>query len=293
MRQYASSATLRRPIFDTAGFRRVFWPAAAISWTAVWWLYVTLQGQHGDLTWWTTDASQPYGRGVAEAGAYLYSPAVLQLLSPLRVLPWEAVVWIWAALMLGSLAYCAGRLTPLIILAPPVMGELAMSNMHLLYAAAIVIGFRWPGAWSLLLLTKVTPGIGLLWFAVRREWRHLFIALGVTGAVVAVSVAIGPHLWISWFELLRDASQAPPVPFQPNAPFPIPLLFRLPLAAALVIWGARTDRKWTVPVAVVLALPVIWTASLAILVAVIPFILPSQSLAGFRPRRSAPDVPGA
>ena len=293
MKQYAGAPALQLGIFDTARMRRVFWPAAAISWTTVWWLNITLRGQHGDLTWWTADASQPYVGGVAEAGAYLYSPAVIQLLAPLRLLPFEAIVWIWAALMLGSLAFCAGRWTPLVILLPPIMGELAMSNMHLLYAAAIVIGFRWPGAWSLLLLTKVTPGVGLLWFAVRREWRHLFIALGVTGAIVAASVAFAPDLWWRWFALLSDASQAPPVPFQVNAPFPIPLLFRIPLAAAVVIWGARTDRKWTVPVAVVLALPVIWTASLSILVAMIPFIVPPEKLAGFRPRRSTQDVAGA
>lgn len=156
-----------------------------------------------------------------------------------------------------------------------------MSNMHLLYAAAIVIGFRWPGAWSLLLLTKVTPGIGLLWFAVRREWRHLFIALGVTGTIVCASFVIGPDLWFGWFELLSDASQAPPVPFQPNAPFPIPLLVRLPVAAAIVTWGALTDRRWTVPVAATIALPVIWTASLSILVAAIPLLgRSSTSVAG-------------
>ena len=34
------------------------------------------------------------------------------------------------------------------------------------------------------------------------------------------------------------------------ASVPIPLLVRLPSAVALVVWGARTDRRWTVPVAV-------------------------------------------
>ena len=67
--------------------------------------------------------------------------------------------------------------------------------------------FRWPGTWSFVLLTKVTPGIGLLWFAARREWRNLAIALGVTAAIVAVSMAIDPALWRSWIELLlREVS---------------------------------------------------------------------------------------
>ena len=49
--------------------------------------------------------------------------------------------------------------------------ELAGGNISLLLAVAIVVGFRWPAAWAFVLLTKVTPGIGLLWFVVRREWR--------------------------------------------------------------------------------------------------------------------------
>ncbi len=45
-------------------------------------------------------------------------------------------------------------------------------------AAAIALGFRYPATWAFVLLAKVTPGIGLLWFLVRREWRNLAIALG-------------------------------------------------------------------------------------------------------------------
>ena len=41
---------------------------------------------------------------------------------------------------------------------------------------------------------------------------------------------------------------------------PIPFVIRLPFAVAFVIWGARTDRFWTVPVAGMLALPALCTA---------------------------------
>ena len=44
--------------------------------------------------------------------------------------------------------------------------ELSGGNIRLLGVAA-VIGFRRP-PWSFVILTKVTPGIGLLWFVVRR-----------------------------------------------------------------------------------------------------------------------------
>jgi hypothetical protein len=52
----------------------------------------------------------------------------------------------------------------------------------------------------------------------------------------------------------------------------VPLLIRLPLAVALVVWGARTDRRWTVPVASMLALPALWYGGLSMLLAVIPLL---------------------
>jgi hypothetical protein len=52
---------------------------------------------------------------------------------------------------------------------------------------------------------------------------------------------------------------------------PPPLPLRLPLAAALVVWGARTDRPWTVAVAATLALPIVWPHGLALALAAVPF----------------------
>jgi hypothetical protein len=267
---HGSAAAIRTPFLNPAALRRAFVPAAAVAWALVWWWQITALGQHGDLAWYTAELANPYVGRVAQEGAYLYSPAFLQALAPLRALPFETIVWVWGALMLAALAFCGGRWTPLLIVLPPVMGELAMSNVHLLYAAAIVLGFRWPAAWALMLLTKVTPGVGLVWFAVRREWRNLAVALGATLAIAAVSWAMAPELWAQWLALLSDGSRTQPPPFQINAPIPVPVLVRLPLALLIVVWGARTNRRWTVPIAVTLALPVIWTASLSILVAMVP-----------------------
>jgi hypothetical protein len=47
------------------------------------------------------------------------------------------------------------------------------------------------------------------------------------------------------------------------------LWLRLPIAAAVVIWGARTDRPWAVPVAATIAMPVVWVATLSVLTAVL------------------------
>jgi Glycosyltransferase family 87 len=201
--------------------------------------------------------------------AYVYSPAFLQLVSPLTALPWQAFMAVWTALLVGAVRFLTGpRLLAVGLLFPFTAMEVAGGNVSLLLAAAIVVGFSWPAAWALVLLTKITPGIGLLWFAVRGEWRSLLIALGATAAVVAVSAVVMPVAWRQWLDVIvANAGKG-----GTWASVPVPLLLRLPIAVALVIWGARTDRRWTVPVASMLALPALWYGGLSMLLAVIPLL---------------------
>jgi hypothetical protein len=56
----------------------------------------------------------------------------------------------------------AGRRWPYVVLFPGVFWNLYFGNVDLLIGAAIVAGFRYPGAWTFLFLTKITPGIGVL-----------------------------------------------------------------------------------------------------------------------------------
>jgi hypothetical protein len=64
--------------------------------------------------------------------------------------------------------------------------------------------------------------------------------------IVGISVALSPGLWIDYLGFaLRNHSASDP----PLLMFPIPLGIRLASAAGLLIWGARTNRAWTVPVA--------------------------------------------
>jgi hypothetical protein len=53
-------------------------------------------------------------------------------------------------------------------------------------------------------------------------------------------------------------------------PHPDPAALRLPFAALVAIYAARTDRAWLLPVAATLALPLLWVHGLAILVAITP-----------------------
>lgn len=207
--------------------------------------------------------------------AYVYSPAFLQLVTPLTALPWQAFMAVWTALLIAAVRFLTGpRLLAAGLLFPFTAMEVAGGNVSLLLAAAIVLGFRWPWAWAIVLLTKITPGIGLLWFAVRREWRSLAIALGATAAIAAVSALLMPTAWREWFDVIvANAGKG-----GTWASVPVPLWIRLPAAVALVVWGARTDRAWTVPVASMLALPALWYGGISMLLAVIP-LLPGRPAA--------------
>ena len=198
-------------------------------------------------------------------GAYPYSPAFAQLVWPLNQLPWPLFVAAWTALLLAAVFLLTGPELALVGLLVAAM-EIAGGNVSLLLTLAIVAGFRWPATWALVLLTKITPGIGLLWFALRREWRSLAIALGATAAIVAVSVVLAPGLWRDWIELLAaNAGKG-----GTWAAIPIPLWIRLPAGVLLIAWGAPRNQRWVVPIGAMLALPALWYGSLAMVLGVIP-----------------------
>ena len=220
-------------------------------------------------SYWASNPFDPYGSvRPGQFDAYFYAPVFTQLLGPLHLLPWPWFIALWTILLSAVLVWQTGLWAGIALLAVPVFADLTVANIHLLLAAAIVGGFRWPWLWFVPLITKVTPGIGLLWFVVRREWRNLAIALGATAAISLISFAIAPHLWFEWVQTLRAVSRDPETSFL----VPIPLWIRLAAAVAVVTWGARTDRRWTVPVASMLALPILWINGMAMLVGVVALI---------------------
>jgi len=153
--------------------------------------------------YWVPSLADPYlHSNWLDQIAYTYSPAFLQLLEPIRLLPWQVFMAAWAAILMAAMAYMTGPRLILLGLAFFGLMEIWGGNIEMLVAVSIVLGFRWPAAWSFVLLTKITPGIGLLWFAVRREWRSLAIALGATAAVAAVSFVLMPAAWQRWPQVL-------------------------------------------------------------------------------------------
>jgi hypothetical protein len=222
--------------------------------------------------WRPIQGGSPYGgAAVGDLGSYLYSPAFKLLCMPLGLLPWPVFNAAWTALNLAVYRSVAGRWALPLLLFLPIPFEIISGNVHILYAGAIVAaisrGPGWAASWCLLLLTKVTPGIGLIWHLVRREWRSLAIAVFATIAVAAGSAVIVPGWWAEWYRILVGSTSGPTA--TPGWYLPVPLLVRLPAAAVLVAWGGVTSRRWTVPVAVVLALPVLWLNGLAVLAALV------------------------
>lgn len=254
------------------------------------WWWATAQDAR---SYWSPTLAAPYANAHwTTPSAYVYSPAFLQLVAPLALLPWQAFVAAWTGILIGALRFLTGpRLLALgVILALP---ELMGGNISLLLAVAIVAGFRWPATWAFVLLTKVTPGVGLLWFALRGEWRSLGIALGATFAIFLGSAVFMPAAWTEWVAVLTEAAGREGT----WAAVPIPFLVRLPVAVAIVAWGAQTNRRWTVPVAAMIALPALWYGGLSMLLAVIALRgdrrddqWPAGSAAEASPSRRSPGV---
>ena len=230
-------------------------------------------------TYWSASYTDPYaGPQLGLPGAYLYSPAFIQALAPLRLLPWEAFHALWAALGFASLIFLVGPIggALAVTLLPFVYRDLLVGNIHLMLAASIVIGLRYSAVWAFPLLTKVTPGVGLLWFAARGEWRGVVVPVAVTAAISAASFALAPDLWFEWIDRLRGDTRTA------GDLYVILIGIRLCVAALMVLYAGRRGRSWLIPIAVVLALPILWPDSLAVLLACFPLLA-----ADARRRRSA------
>jgi hypothetical protein len=218
------------------------------------------------FSYWQTDPSNPYPLDRTEY-QFGYSPVIAQLWAPLFQLPLDVFVFIFRAVEVAGLVLLAGPLAGLFIFTSPVASEVNAGNINFALGVIMVLGFRWPALWAIPLLTKPSMGVGLVWFVVRREWRKALIPVAIAGALAAVSFAFAPNLWFEWVRWIQVGTS--PVGLWP---YPWPIWARLPISLALVIWGARTNRPWTVVVASAFALPRLYFQSPAILVAVIPLI---------------------
>jgi hypothetical protein len=248
--------------------------------------YLYWQAARGERGYVTELMDAPHG--------YLYSPAFIQAIWPLAIFPWEVFCAIWLAAYVAVLVWvCRPWLTLAVLPFVFVTFGIAVlqiprhsvssGNIYLYLGLAVVAGFRWPSAYAFLLLTKVTPGVALLWFVVRREWRNLAIALATTAAIVAVSFVVAPNQWFDWVTVLRNNSTYGEPDFAYHI---LPLIPRLVIAAAMVAVAAWHNARWVVPIAIVVAMPYIADTALIILLCVAP-LLRGDSWTLPRPRHAA------
>jgi hypothetical protein len=218
---------------------------------------------HDARAYWSAPLGDPYQPGsVGQESAFLYSPAFLVAVSPLKLLPWPLFVAAWTTILLLVLLWMVRPtlFLPMIALTLP---ELWGGNITILMAAALVLGFRTSAAWAFPLLTKLTPGVGVIWYAVRREWVSFGIAVAATALAIAGAALVTPFLWSEWLALLVSSTDSSTVP----GSIAVPLAVRLPLAVLVIAWAAHRGERWLLPVGVLLAMPVVWWGSLSMLTA--------------------------
>lgn len=214
--------------------------------------------------YWAVNPQTAYLLPEGDPDAMLYAPPVMLAFSLLHLVPWPVFATVWSVLIAVSIAVMAGPFTLPLMLTNPIASEVTLGNIHAFTGLIVIAGFRKPALWALVLLTKVTPGVGLLWFVFRREWRNLGIALAATAVLVVPTLIIAPELWVRWFQALVNAGHAKEYA---SGILTTPIWIRLP-AAVVILWvGARRDWAWVVPIGATLGLPVLWDHGLAIALA--------------------------
>jgi hypothetical protein len=220
--------------------------------------------------WNAGSSSRLYPDSWSEVGTgYLfYPPPVAQVSGILQPIGWPAFVFLLTVATFVALWYCARAWSFPLLLAgvphflgvgPPepavFLSYALLGNLHWILAACAVLAFRSPPVYAVLVSTKVTIAIGWWWHVFREEWRAAAQGAITAGLVMLGSVLVDPVAWVEFADFVARnfMLQDPPLPL-----FPIPLAFRLPMAIALVMWGARTDRCWTVPVAAGWSIPALY-----------------------------------
>jgi hypothetical protein len=203
---------------------------------------------------------------------YGYSPAFAWAFAPFRLLPFDAFVWVWAGLHVAALLWLrAGWFLAI----PGVNEDVIRGNVTVFVALAVVLALtrRSPihaAAWTFPLLTKVLPGVGVIWHMARREWTALAVALGSTLAVVAIGALVAPQLWVEWVELLSGEGTGTAGSLVP----------RLILAAGIVAYAGLTSRAWLVPVGMLVGWSYLWLPAFMVLAAIPRLRSPDPSMAG-------------
>ena len=231
-------------------------------------LHVTWFGLGVDShAYWAAWRGPMYDGAPATHDAFLYSPAFAQAIWPLAQLPWPVFGVLWSVAACVALWWLV-RTCDWYVAVPLMMvgvHEVISGNVNWIMALVAVFGLRYPAAWVFPALTKVIPCVGPVWFLARGEWRKLAVSTLGIAIVTAVSMAVSPELWGEWLRFMQLNAESSDD--RVGGSVLPPLIYRLPVLVALTIWGARTNRPWVIPVAMVLASPVVGPGQFVLLLA--------------------------
>ena len=188
-----------------------------------------------------------------------YSPLFAQAITPLGWLPWHGFQAVWLALGVAAAVWLVRPLpvrwaVPVFLFCVP---DLVIGNVYTFLALMVALGARHSTAWLFGVLTKVTPGVGLVWLAARHDWRAVGVAAVVGAVLVGLSWTVAPDAWAGWLHLLISGTGGDPS-----------LVPRCVVAVGLAV--AARDRPWLLAVAVVMATPVFNAAACLVPLAAIP-----------------------
>jgi hypothetical protein len=215
-----------------------------------------------------SEASHVYDSAPGQRDAFLYSPAFLAVIRPLGVLSWPSFYCAWLGTLTIVLLWLVKPLpvrwaVPLVLLCSP---ELLNGNIFIFLAASTVLAFRHPSVWAFGALTKVTPGIGLLWSAARGDWREAIRGASAIALIIGLGFVVQPGIWAAWFDFLESNSGGTPDGV-------IGFAVRSLIAVAIVLIAAPRGIAFLVGPAILLATPVITTIMPLAVLAAVPRLL--------------------
>lgn len=218
---------------------------------------------------------------INDPGAYRYLPTFAALLAPLTVMPELPLTWVYRAICLVSIRYLVGswKAVGWSLLFPPILIELWSLNLTLPLAAGARWALRGGGAAAIpgqsLLKYGSTLLIPYLWLTSPWSRRALLLGSLAAATAIGVHVALDPEAWrLFGASLLQQSASTNDAPYiGDQLLFLVPstlgdFLLRLVAGTALVIVAARQRWDWLAFTAVVIAVPTLWVARLAPLVAV-------------------------
>lgn len=222
--------------------------SALLAWKALGQVNADVLGIDAHAYWLTGHHSHIYEVAPGKLDAFLYSPAFAAAIWPLTHLTYHAFLALWIVVEIGTFAWLLAPLgwrwaVPLLVLCTPVLTQGQIVGF---LCIAAVVGMSHPAAWAFPMLTKISSGVGLVWFAVRGEWAALGRAIGAVAAISAVSIVIAPRVWSDWVHfLLRHGGESGWVFYA-----------RMTSAVLLTAYAARSNRAWLLAPAMWLASPV-------------------------------------